>query len=1054
MVLRKRTGTAQVDLQLSKGNNSIGLPETSRFTLVIFTLIAFCIGMSVDFLRNATLIAMPEKVLFEQPQIKTSFVDPTSSEILDIASSVGFRYNTTFSTKRKGLQKLLSPPNNTGKEAAAMQIASDLLIVVGGFTDDYNGAVSTIQFLNITTQEWMPNRTLFLPPHVAQTHVGIAFDPASGWLYLVAGQMGGGCGPATDAAVRVHLVTGEVQDLPSLPQARYQPGVAIINGNHLHVFAGADSNRYHSARDHWRLVFDETDPKSLAKAKWETLAPTLDGGTHGRAWHYKGYIYYTAFCDLDQPVFHESSNMAACQSNAVHSHKQGVHHATAEGLTMRYATEFVESEDTDGKTGHWERLFDIPFPSCHMGMTLTNNAAVFVGGGITTSQVETGSPPVSLPMVQVFDMDRLYWRTLGNFPTTPNGHYYNMWVWVDESREHIFAMRGNGPLVAGRWEKWPAQPNFRNNERHRGYRANKISFLIQTVTARVYSFRTCLSQTPQAANVEYVTVLDPKPDEDESAIFLDPGADEDGSESSFDPETNQTDSLSYERLRLTWNRAKDHLQYPDIIALPTTAEEVAAIVQCAIVSGHHVCGRNGKHSFESDTCTHGVVVDVSRINHVTLLENKGRFKSTRSVRMGAGLTLGRVAVDVEHDLGMVVPVGHCATVGLTGLVLVGGQGTLSRLYGMTVDYVSTVQLVNAEGQIIRATPDNEYADLLWLARGGGSAVQHFPGIITEIEMKDLPLPETDSVDSATYTVFRVELKEATVPNAVKLLTAWQDFYTDPDNLQDPLFDRITVEPGIFMNSLNAEMADAVAFGGNSTAYEKNVFLACYFYGTDEMQNEFQERFVPKLKRLAEGLKYKTTTLKRFNSLDFHKHMGGVKTAKQLASGHNGWELNKDWKGFSAVANDPVHPDAFQALAENILEARPYSHRYAEIKPLRGKIQKTIKSETAFWHRDALWWVVSSHFYTKNVATKKKNRGTAEFLQTTEAKHNEFISKMGESFGGMYAGYIHHGNSPGRDLELYYGDHAQKISEIKMARDPFNVFQNYVPTSLENAPFQV
>jgi hypothetical protein len=55
--------------------------------------------------------------------------------------------------------------------------------------------------------------------------------------------------------------------------------------------------------------------------------------------------------------------------------------------------------------------------------------------------------------------------------------------------------------------------------------------------------------------------------------------------------------------------------------------------------------------------------------------------------------------------------------------------------------------------------------------------------------------------------------------------------------------------------------------------------------------------------------------------------------------------------------------------------------------------------------------------------------------------------MVDSFQGQYAGYVRHGNSTARDLELYYGRHADRIREIKRTRDPHNLFRNYLPNNV-------
>jgi FAD/FMN-containing dehydrogenase len=63
-------------------------------------------------------------------------------------------------------------------------------------------------------------------------------------------------------------------------------------------------------------------------------------------------------------------------------------------------------------------------------------------------------------------------------------------------------------------------------------------------------------------------------------------------------------------------------------------------------------------------------------------------KEKGEVILGAGLTLGRTVLELSQNAGLAFPAGHCASVGVTGLILGGGQGVLSRHLGMTSDYVS------------------------------------------------------------------------------------------------------------------------------------------------------------------------------------------------------------------------------------------------------------------------------------------------------------------------------------------------------------------------------
>ncbi len=78
--------------------------------------------------------------------------------------------------------------------------------------------------------------------------------------------------------------------------------------------------------------------------------------------------------------------------------------------------------------------------------------------------------------------------------------------------------------------------------------------------------------------------------------------------------------------------------------------------------------------------------------------------------------------------------GTCADVGISGLVLTGGIGPLLRKHGLTCDTLIALELVNAKGEIIQVTKDNEYKDLFWAFRDGGGNF----GIVTSIVLQLYP----------------------------------------------------------------------------------------------------------------------------------------------------------------------------------------------------------------------------------------------------------------------------------------------------------------------------
>ena len=78
--------------------------------------------------------------------------------------------------------------------------------------------------------------------------------------------------------------------------------------------------------------------------------------------------------------------------------------------------------------------------------------------------------------------------------------------------------------------------------------------------------------------------------------------------------------------------------------------------------------------------------------------------------------------------GLATTGGVIGSTGIAGLTLGGGIGWLMPKHGLALDNLRAVDLVTADGQVLRASAD-EHADLFWAIRGGGGNF----GIATSLE---------------------------------------------------------------------------------------------------------------------------------------------------------------------------------------------------------------------------------------------------------------------------------------------------------------------------------
>jgi FAD/FMN-containing dehydrogenase len=185
---------------------------------------------------------------------------------------------------------------------------------------------------------------------------------------------------------------------------------------------------------------------------------------------------------------------------------------------------------------------------------------------------------------------------------------------------------------------------------------------------------------------------------------------------------------SWDEARLAWNRAAD--QQPAAVALPETASDVAAVVRWARERGLRVAPQGtGHNAIPLGSLAHTVLLKTERMRGVNVDIRR------RRARVDAGVLWAEVT-HAASAYGLAALAGSSPDVGVVGYTLGGGLSWLGRRYGLASNSVTAVELVNAEGDLIRADADR-HADLFWALRGGGGSF----GVVTALEFELYPVSE-------------------------------------------------------------------------------------------------------------------------------------------------------------------------------------------------------------------------------------------------------------------------------------------------------------------------
>jgi hypothetical protein len=441
----------------------------------------------------------------------------------------------------------------------------------------------------------------------------------------------------------------------------------------------------------------------------------------------------------------------------------------------------------------------------------------------------------------------------------------------------------------------------------------------------------------------------------------------------------------YDIARAIWNGAID--RRPRWIARCSGTADVIAAVQFAHDHDLEIAIRGGGHNVAGTAvCDDGIVIDLSAMRAVQV-DPAGRR---------AWVQGGALWGDVDHETqahGLATTGGIVSHTGVAGLTLGGGVGWLMRKHGLTIDNLLAVDIVMADGELLRAS-ENEHADLFWALRGGGGNF----GVVTSFEFR---------LDTVGPNVLAGPiLWDAS--EAADVLRCYRDFVRDaPDELGTVV--RFGAAPPLADIREDLHWRPVIMIG---TLYAGPI--------------EDAEHVLRPLRAIGSPL------LDLVGPTPYVAFQSAIDSTVV-----HGW--NYYWKSSHLPELRDELIDVIAAHAFSCASPRSYAAMFH----LKGAVSRVPEGATAFGNRHA------SHAITIDAVW----RPGEDFGERDTAWTRNFFAALGPFREGVYVNFLGADEDPGRVCEAYGDAVYRRLVEVKTKYDPDNVFhhnQNIRPQHLRDS----
>lgn len=429
----------------------------------------------------------------------------------------------------------------------------------------------------------------------------------------------------------------------------------------------------------------------------------------------------------------------------------------------------------------------------------------------------------------------------------------------------------------------------------------------------------------------------------------------------------------YDEARLVSNYYKSKNQFPKAIVYSRKTQDVQNAVKWARCHNLPIRIRSGGHNHEGYSTGNGVlIIDVSEMKQLQI------DKANNTITVQPGINNLELYNKLFKE-GLTHVGGTCSEVGLSGLVLSGGMGPLLRKVGLTCDSLLSIEIVDAKGEVINATKDNEYSDLFWASCGGGGG--NF-GIVTSMVLKAYP------AESVTWFNIGWDWDQP----VDKVITAWQDFFARPNR---KWFSHLDVWSKAFP----------------SDRLKKHpVKVLGFYYGTPEEAK----------RELAPLLAIGTPQGQTIKAVDWAEAIKLIEESTAVFITEK-----PEYKSTGAFAMENLPVEAVQTIHKTLSDTTSPLFNVL-LFSMGGATQDIAPTETAYYYRDAKF------FINYSIQWLKESESTKQIDEVETLRQQLLPYTVGDYVGNPDAAIKDY-------LAAYYGKNAERLQAIKKKYDPENVF---------------